>query len=187
MDCLSCWDIHLSSHNTKSSLTRFIQRVNILFLHIRCLTQGIDVISPNWNSAAVRIIPAFMVRVIAFENTVLEQLIQSQDCFKTIFHLRKGMLWVRLALCPVCVDCLLSTLRPDVLACGERETYIFAMEQNNKIPSISISDRPIQFILPWRKFVSTRVSSSADVISTKYPPCSIQNLGKTNENYITIS
>ena len=47
--------------------------VNILFLHIWCLTKGIDVISPNWNSAAVRIIPAFMVRVIAFENTVLKQ------------------------------------------------------------------------------------------------------------------
>ena len=107
--------------------------------------------------------------------------------FEIIFHLRKGMLWVRLALSPVCVDCLLSTLRPDVLACWERDSYILQMEQNNKIPSISISDRPIQFILPWRKFVSTRVSSSADVISTKYPPCSIQNLEKTNGNYITIS
>ena len=49
------------------------KEVNISFLHVGCLTQGIDVISPNWNSAAVRIIPAFMVGVIAFENTVLKQ------------------------------------------------------------------------------------------------------------------
>ena len=55
-------------------------------------------------------------------------------------------------------------------------SFVCQVEQNNKIPSISISDRPTHIIgLPWLKFVSTRASSSADVISTKYPPFSIQN------------
>ena len=154
MDCLSCWDIHLSSNNTKSSRTRFIQKSKYFISSYwvphtghKCRIPKLKLYrSQNHTSPCGQghCFWKYSPWTIHPDNEIV---------FAIMFHLRKGMLWVRLALSPVCVDCLLSTLRPDVLACWERDSYILQMEQNNKIPSISISDRPIQFILPWRKFV----------------------------------
>ena len=181
-DCLSCWDIHLSWKKRETILTRYIQmrQQSLLFFHhIWCLTQSIKILSPNWNSTTVRVIPPFMFRVIALEYAVLEiwnDLIKTMIIDLLFYFSPLGAHALGQAV-PGPSLCTPPPLRSQTRCTRLRwGSFAFQVEQNNKIPSISISDRPIHIIgLPWLKFVSTRASSSADVISTKYPPFSIQN------------